>query len=89
MMCCATADSATLAGNSIWAYDRKQLILNRRAVSDELSGQYVGLYDFPDGRLEVHWKRRVLPYRTVHKDQRVNAAAIAFSRAMLGAHVPE
>ncbi|ADW71137.1 Integrase catalytic region (plasmid) [Granulicella tundricola MP5ACTX9] len=58
------------------ACDRKQLILDRSTVSDELSGQYVHPYDFPDGRLEVRWKGRVLPYRTFHKDQRVNAAAI-------------
>jgi hypothetical protein len=33
------------------AYDRKQLILERSAASEELGGQYVDLYDFADGRL--------------------------------------
>jgi len=42
-------------------YDRKQLILERSAVSEELGGQYVDLYDFADGRLEVRWKGQVLP----------------------------
>jgi hypothetical protein len=64
------------------AYDRKQLILDRSTVSDELSGQYVDLYDFPDGRLEVRWKGRVLPYRTFHKDQRVNPAAIVENKRL-------
>src|ERR1700712_2619081 len=31
------------------AYDRKQLILERTPVSEELGGQYVDLYDFADG----------------------------------------
>jgi hypothetical protein len=53
------------------AYDRKQLILERSAVSEELGGQYVDLYDFADGRLEVRWKGQVLPYRVFDKDQRV------------------
>src|ERR1700733_237694 len=34
-------------------YDRKQLILDRSALSEDLGGQYVYLYDFSNGRLEV------------------------------------
>lgn len=56
-------------------YDRRQIILDRSQLSEGLAGQYVDLYDFGDGRLEVRFKGRVLPYRTFHKDQRVNAAA--------------
>jgi len=58
------------------AYDRKQLILERSAVSEELGGQYVDLYDFADGCLEVRWKGQVLPYRVFDKDQRVSHTAI-------------
>src|SRR5258705_892253 len=58
------------------AYDRKQLILERSAVSEELGGQYVDLYDFADGRLEVRWKGQVLPYRVFAKDQRGSHTAI-------------
>ncbi len=58
------------------AYDRKQLILDRSALSEDLSGQYVDLYDFADGRLEVRWKGQVLPYRVFDKDQRVSHTAI-------------
>ena len=64
------------------AYDRKQLILERSVISEELGGQYVDLYDFPDGRLEVRSKGRVLPYRTFDKDQRVNPAAIVENKRL-------
>jgi hypothetical protein len=58
------------------AYDRKQIILERNAISEELGGQYVDLYDFDDGRLEVRWKGQVLPYRVFNKDRRVSHTAI-------------
>ena len=38
-------------------YDRKQIILERSAVSENLAGQYVELYNFADRPLEVKWKR--------------------------------
>jgi hypothetical protein len=64
------------------AYDRKQLILERSPVSEELSGQYVDLYDFADGRLEVRWKGQVLPYRVFDKDQRVSHTAIVENKRL-------
>jgi hypothetical protein len=36
----------------------------------------VEIYDFPDGRLEVRWKGRLLPYSAFDKLQRVSHAAI-------------
>jgi hypothetical protein len=64
------------------AYDRKQLILERSPVSEELGGQYVDLYDFADGRLEVRWKGQVLPYRVFDKDQRVSHTAIVENKRL-------
>ena len=64
------------------AYDRKQLILDRSVVSEELGGQYVDLYDFSDGRLEVRWKGQVLPYRVFDKDQRVSHAAVVENKRL-------
>lgn len=58
------------------SYDRKQLILERNEISEELGGKYVEIYTFPDGRLEVRSHGHVLPYRVFDKDQRVNPAAI-------------
>lgn len=64
------------------AYDRKQLVLDRSVVSEELGGQYVDLYDFSDGRLEMRWKGQVLPYRVFDKDQRVSHAAIVENKRL-------
>jgi len=64
------------------AYDRKQIILERSELSEGLAGQYVDLYDFPDGRLEVRSKGHMLPYRTFDKDQRVNPAAIVENKRL-------
>ena len=64
------------------AYDRKQLILDRSVVSEELGGQYVDLYDFSDGQLEVRWKGQVLPYRVFDKDQRVSHTAVVENKRL-------
>jgi hypothetical protein len=57
-------------------YDRKRIILERNATSEDLSGKYVDVYDFPDGRLEVRSKGLLLPYSVFSKDQRVSHTAI-------------
>jgi hypothetical protein len=53
------------------SYDRKRIILERNANSEDLGGKYVDVYDFPDGRLEVRSRGLLLPYRVFSKDQRV------------------
>jgi hypothetical protein len=60
-------------------YDRKQIILERSEVSENLGGQYVELYDFADRPLEVRWVGLLLPYRVFSKDQRVSHTAIVES----------
>jgi hypothetical protein len=42
-----------------------------------LRGKMVEIYDFPDGRLEVRWKGRSLPYSAFDKLQRVSHAALS------------
>ena len=64
------------------SYDRKQIILERNEVSEELAGQYVELYDFPDRPLEVRWKGHSLPYRVFQKDQRVSHSAIVENKRL-------
>jgi hypothetical protein len=64
------------------SYDRKQIILERSEMSEELGGKYVDLYDFPDGRLEVRWKGHSLPYRVFSKDQRVSHTAIVENKRL-------
>jgi hypothetical protein len=64
------------------AYDRKQIILERSDLADDLGGKYVDLYHFPDGRLEVRWKGVSLPYRVFAKDQRVSHTAVVENKRL-------
>lgn len=64
------------------SYDRKQIILERSPVSEELGGQYVELYNFPDRPLEVRWKVVSLPYRVFEKDRRVIHAAVVENKRL-------
>jgi hypothetical protein len=63
-------------------YDRKQIILERSDVSENLGGQYVELYDFIDRPMEVSWKGVSLPYRVFSKDQRVSHTAIVENKRL-------
>ena len=47
-----------------------------------LRGKMVEIYDFPDGRLEVRWKGRPLPYSVFDKLQRVSHAAIVENKRL-------
>jgi hypothetical protein len=64
------------------SYDRKQIILQRNANSEDLGGEYVDVYDFPDGRLEVRSRGLLLPYRVFCKDQRVSHTAIVENKRL-------
>ena len=64
------------------SYDRKQIILDRNEVTEELAGKYVELYDFPDRPLELRWKGVSLPYRVFSKDQRVSHTAIVENKRL-------
>jgi hypothetical protein len=48
----------------------------------------VEINDFPDGRLEVRWKGRSLPYSAFDKLQRVSHAAIVENKRLLVGGVP-
>ncbi len=63
-------------------YERKQIILERSEVSEELAGKYVELYAFFDRPLEVRWKGALLPYRVFSKDQRVSHAAVVENKRL-------
>jgi hypothetical protein len=63
-------------------YDRRQIILERSEVSENLAGRYVELYDFTDRPLEVRWKGLLLPYRVFSKDQRVSHTAIVENKRL-------
>src|ERR1700722_16161360 len=43
-------------------YSRMKLMLKPEGIAVRLRGKMVEINDFPDGRLEVRWKGRSLPY---------------------------
>jgi hypothetical protein len=63
-------------------YDRKQIILERNEISENLARKYVEVYDYIDRPLEVRWKGVSLPYRVFSKDQRVNHTAIVENKRL-------
>lgn len=64
------------------SYERRLLIVERNAVTERAAEQYVDIYDFADGRLEVRWKGVSLPYTVFDKDQRVSHAAIVENKRL-------
>ena len=63
-------------------YSRMKLTLKPEGLAIRLRGKMVEVYDFPDGRLEVRWKGRSLPYSAFDKLQRVSHAAIVENKRM-------
>ena len=63
-------------------YSRMKLTLKPEGLAVRLRGKMVDVYDFPDGRLEVRWKGRSLPYSAFDKLQRVSHAAIVENKRL-------
>ncbi len=59
-----------------------KLTLKPEGLALRLRGKMVDVYDFPDGRLEVRWKGRSLPYSAFGKLQRVSHAAIVENKRL-------
>src|SRR5882757_7927948 len=59
-----------------------KLTLKPDNITVRLRGKMVDIYDFPDGRLEVRWKGRSLPYSAFDKLQRVSHAAIVENKRL-------
>jgi hypothetical protein len=66
----------------VLTYDRKRIVLERNATSEDLGGKYVDVYDFPDRRLEVRSNGLLLPYSIFSKDQRVSHTAIVENKRL-------
>jgi len=74
-----------------FSYERKRIMLEENERSRALVGKYVDTYAFVDGRFEMRWKGKSLPYRGFDMDQRVPHAAVTENKhlsAML-AHIKE
>ncbi len=63
-------------------YNQMKLTLESQGLAVRLRGKMVEIYDFPDGRLEVRWKGRSLPYTAFDKLQRVSHAAIVENKRL-------
>jgi len=63
-------------------YNQMKLTLKAEGLATRLRGKMVEVYDFPDGRLEVRWKGRPLPYSVFDKLQRVSHAAIVENKRL-------
>src|SRR5207245_2296751 len=63
-------------------YSRMKLTLKPEGPAVRLRGKMVDVYDFPDGRLEVRWKGRSLPYSAFDKLQRVSHAAVVENKRL-------
>ncbi|RBW63344.1 ISNCY family transposase [Ruegeria sp. A3M17] len=65
-----------------FSYDRKRIMLEGSDITRDLVGKYVDTYAFVDGRFEVRWKGRTLPYSIFDMDQRVTHAAITENKRL-------
>lgn len=64
------------------AYERKLFILACNAVTEAIAGEYVEVYDYADGRLDIRWRGHSLPYRVFDKEQRVNQGEIVENKRL-------
>jgi hypothetical protein len=63
-------------------YDKVIFMLEPNEITRPLARQRVMIFDYPDGRLIIKHKGRVLPYRTFDKLQKVNQAAIVENKRL-------
>ena len=64
------------------SYDRRLITLSRNAVTEGIVDQYVEIYHFADGQVDVRWKGVSLPYVVFDKDQRVSQAAVVENKRL-------
>src|ERR1700720_4500919 len=63
-------------------YNQMKLMLKPEGLAVRLGGKMVEIYAFTEGRLEVGWKGRSLPYSVFDKLQRVSHAAIVENKRL-------
>jgi len=72
----------TLTKSLTLRYDKVLFILEPSDIAVSLAGQRVTVFDYPDGRLEIHGGGVSLPYRTFDKLQTVNRAAVVENKRL-------
>ena len=75
-------EQRTVSHQLVVNYNQMKLTLKPKGLATRLRGKTVEIYDFPDGRLEVRWKGRPLPYSAFDKLQRVSHAAIVENKRL-------
>jgi hypothetical protein len=51
-------------------------------VTEAVAGQYVEIYHFADGQVDVRWKGQSLPYTAFDKEQRVSQATVVENKRL-------
>jgi hypothetical protein len=64
------------------SYERKRIMLSRNEVTEGIADQYVEIYHFADGQLDVRWKGLSLPYVVFDKEQRVSQAEVVENKRL-------
>ncbi len=64
------------------SYDRKLITLIRNEMTEGIADQYVEIYHFADGRVDVRWKGVSLPYAVFDKEQRISQAAVVENKRL-------
>lgn len=75
-------EQRTVSHQLVVNYNQMKLTLKAEGLAARLRGKTVEIYDYPDGRLEVRWKGRSLPYVAFDKLQRVSHAAIVENKRL-------
>lgn len=76
-------DQRRLSKKLTIAYDRKKLILEDNDLTRGAAGEYVDVFEFADGRLQVRHKGMALPFRVFDPhQQRVTHAAITENKRL-------
>jgi len=57
-------------------------MLTRNEVTEGIADQYVEIYHFADGQLDVRWRGLSLPYVVFDKEQRVSQAEVVENKRL-------
>jgi len=74
----------TLSPSLTLQYDNILFMIEPFEFAQRAIGQRVEVVDFPDGRLEVRYKARGMPYRTFDKLRRVTETAVLENKRLGG-----
>jgi hypothetical protein len=74
----------TLSQSLTLQYDNILFMVDPSEFAQRAIGQRVEVVDFPDGRLEVRYKGRSMPYRTFDKLRRVTETAVLENKRLGG-----